>query len=308
VKNRYPLPRVDELFDKLKEARVFTKIDLRSGYHQVRVAEADVEKAAFRTRYGHYEFIVMPFGLTNAPATFQNLMNHTVREFLDRFVVVYLHDILVYSKDLEEHVAHLRAVLERLRQQQLYGKHSKCDFAKSEVEYLGHVIGRGTARVDPKKITAVQDWRTPKTVMDIQSFLGFANYYRRFVKDDAKIATPMTRLIKKNEEWKWGQEQPQAFDRLKTLLTHAPVLRLSDSSRPYVLATDASDYALGAVLMQDFRHGNQPVAYTSRQLHKAELNYSAHDKEYLADIQATALLPERLDQQLTATPSKKMGK
>jgi hypothetical protein len=197
VKNRYPLPRVDELFDQLKEARIFTKIDLRSGYHQVRMAEADVEKTAFRTRYGHYEFTVMPFGLTNAPATFQNLMNYTFREFLDRFVVVYLDDILVYSKDLEEHVAHLRAVLEQLRRQQLYGKQGKCDFAKSEVEYLSHVIGGGTVRVDPKKIMAVQDWRTPKTVRDIQSFLGFANYYRGFVKDYAKIATPMTRLVKK---------------------------------------------------------------------------------------------------------------
>ena len=178
VKNRYPLPRVDELFDQLKAARVFSKIDLRSGYHQVRVAEADVEKTAFRTRYGHYEFMVMPFGLTNAPATFQNLMNHTFREHLDRFVVVYLDDILVYSKDEDEHVAHLREVFKRLRDQKLYGKLSKCDFAKSEVEYLGHVIGGGAVRVDPAKVKAVQDWSTPKTVRNIQAFLGLVNYYR----------------------------------------------------------------------------------------------------------------------------------
>ena len=286
IKNRYPLPRIDEIFDQLKTAKYFTKIDLRSGYWQIRVAEKDVQKTAFRTRYGHYEFLVMPFGLTNAPATFQNLMNDVLRPYLDQFVVVYLDDILVYSNTWDEHVAHLRQVLSRLRENALYAKKSKCDFAKSQVEYLGHVVGGGSLRVDPAKIEVVRQWPTPTCVRDVQSFLGFANYYRKFVKDYAREATPLTQLLHKGTDWTWGKEQDTSFQRLKTALTNAPVLRLPDPTRPYVLHTDASDRAIGAVLQQDHGHGLQPVAYASRQLHGAELNYPVHDKEMLAVVYA----------------------
>ena len=284
VKNAYPLPRVDEIFDQLREARVFTKIDLRSGYWQIRVAPEDVEKTAFRTRYGHYEFTVMPFGLTNAPATFQALMNSVLRPYLDKFVVVYLDDILVYSRTVDEHVAHLRQVLSALRDNKLYGKASKCEFGKEEVEYLGHVVGGGKLRMDPGKLSAVEKWPTPKTVRDIQSFLGFANYYRRFIQGYAGIAATLTALTKKDLPWRWGPEQQCAFDTLRDKLTSAPVLQFPNPSKPFILTTDASDYAIGGVLTQDVGNGQQPVAYASRQLRGAELNYPVHDKEMLAVV------------------------
>ena len=286
IKNSYPLPRVDEIFDQLREARIFTKIDLRSGYWQIRVAEDDVEKTAFRTRYGHYEFLVMPFGLTNAPATFQALMNDVLRPFLDKFAVVYLDDILVYSRTVEEHVAHLRQVLSALRDNKLYGKASKCEFERPEVEYLGHVVGGGEIRMDPHKLQAVRDWPTPQKVRDIQSFLGFANYYRRFIEGYADVAAKLTQLTKKDTEWRWGDEQQAAFDALRGKMTTAPTLKFPDPKLPYYVTTDASDYAIGGVLTQDFGHGQQPVAYVSRQLHGAELNYPVHDKEMLAVVYA----------------------
>ena len=164
IKNRYPLPRVDEMFDRLSRAKYFTKLDLRAGYWQIRIAEADIPKTAFRTRYGHHEWLVMPFGLTNAPATFQTLMNRILHQFLDQFVVVYLDDILVYSNTLEEHMAHLRAVLQKLRENQLYSKVSKCEFGRQQVEYLGHIVGEGTIRMDPAKLKTLADWKTPTCV------------------------------------------------------------------------------------------------------------------------------------------------
>ena len=286
VKNRYPLPRIDEMFDQLRSARYFTKLDLRSGYWQIRVAERDVPKTAFRTRYGHFEFTVMPFGLTNAPATFQALMNRVLRPYLDDFACVYLDDILVYSADLDQHVAHLRQVLDALRQNQLYAKLSKCEFARAEVEYLGHIVGGGRLRMDPKKIEAVRDWPTPKTVRDVQSFLGFANYYRRFILNYAKLVAPLNRLLRKDYDWRWTNEEEAALVAVKSAMTTSPVLQLADPSRPYTMATDASDKTVGAILMQDFGRGNQPVAYTSRQLRAAELNYPIHDKEMLAVVYA----------------------
>lgn len=286
VKNRYPLPRVDEIFDQLRGAKYFTKIDLRSGYHQIRVAAEDVEKTAFSTRYGHFEFVVMPFGLTNAPATFQHTMNQTLRPFLDQFVVVYLDDILVYSKSLDEHVAHLRAVLTKLREAGLYAKESKCTFAAKEVEYLGHIIGADGIKVDPNKVKCVEDWPTPKNVKDIQSFIGFCNYYRRFIPKFASIASPMVALIKKGTTWEWSTACEEAFNTLKERLTNAPLLRQPDASKDYILATDASDFAVGAVLLQDFGSGPQPVGYYSRKLRDAENNYPVHDKEMLAIVSA----------------------
>ena len=181
VKNRYPLPRIDDLFDQLQGANYFSKIDLRSGYHQLRVLEEDVPKTAFRTRYGHYEFVVMPFGLTNAPAVFMDLMNRVCRPYLDQFVIVFIDDILIYSRSKKEHGDHLRQVLGTLRKEKLYAKFSKCEFWIRRVEFLGHVVSEEGIHVDPSKIKAIENWSAPKMPTEIRQFLGLAGYYRRFI-------------------------------------------------------------------------------------------------------------------------------
>ena len=198
VRNKYPLPRIEDLFDQLQGATVFSKIDLRSGYHQLRIKESDVPKTAFRTRYGHYEFLVMPFGLTNAPAAFMDLMNRVFRPYLDRFVIVFIDDILVYSKSSVEHEEHLRIVLSILRDKQLYAKFSKCEFWLDRVIFLGHVISAEGVWVDPSKIAAIVNWEPPRNVTEVRSFLGLAGYYRRFVQDFSIIASPITKLLTKD--------------------------------------------------------------------------------------------------------------
>ncbi|KAM0975566.1 hypothetical protein ACFX13_018871 [Malus domestica] len=249
IKNKYPLPRIDELFDQLVGAQYFSKIDLRSGYHQLRVREEDIPKTAFRTRYGLYEFVVMPFGLTNAPAAFMDLMNRLFRPYLDKFVIVFIDDILVYSKTREEHKTHLQIVLQTLLDNQLYAKKSKCAFWLSEVRFLGHVISGEGVSVDPSKIEAVLNWERPKNVFEIRSFLGLAGYYRRFVKDFFKIVTPLTSLTKKGVKFAWSEDCEYAFKELKTKLTTAPILVLPNGEDPYEIFTDASGQGLGAVLM-----------------------------------------------------------
>ena len=233
--------------DSLHGARYFTKIDLRSGYHQIRVAENDVAKTAFRSRYGHYEFRVLPFGLTNAPATFMNLMNDVFRPLLNKCVVVYLDDILVYSKNLEEHHEQLRQVLDLLRKHKLYAKISKCDFAKTSVEFLGHVVSADGLAVDPHKIETIRSWTPPTNLKQLQSFLGLANYYRTFIKGFSKIAAPMTHLLSKDNPYVWADEQQAAFKALKMALTTTPVLALPDPDLPFTVITDASDVAISAV-------------------------------------------------------------
>ena len=200
IKNKYPLPRIDDLFDQLKGAKFFSKIDLRSGYYQLKIRIEDIPKTTFSTRYGHYEFTVMPFGLTNAPAYFMNLMNKIFMEELDQFVVVFIDDILIYSKSAEEHEQHLRIVLERLRAHELYAKFSKCEFWLQEVAFLGHIITEKGVAVDPSKVEAVLNWKTPTNVSEIRSFLGIARYYRRFIEFFSKIALPMTQLLQKGVE------------------------------------------------------------------------------------------------------------
>ena len=197
VKNKYPLPRIDDLFDQLKGASIFSKIDLQSGYHQLRIKDADVHKTAFRTRYGNYEFLVMPFGLTNALAAFMELMNRVFRPYVDQFVVVFIDDILVYSKDRESHDTHLQVVLETLRKEQLYAKLSKCEFWKNEVSFLGHIVSKEGILVDLKKIEVAIEWKPLRNVTEVRSFLGLAGYYRRFVKGFSMTAAPMTRLLQK---------------------------------------------------------------------------------------------------------------
>ncbi|GJV06586.1 putative reverse transcriptase domain-containing protein [Tanacetum coccineum] len=203
VKNRYPLPRIDDLFDQLQGSSIYSKIDLRSGYHQLRVREEDIPKTAFRTRYGHYEFQVMPFGLTNAPAVFMDLMNRVCKPYLDKFVIVFIDDILIYSKNKQEHAEHLKLILELLKKEQLYAKFSKCEFWIPKVQFLGHVIDSQGIHVDPAKIESVKDWASPKSATEIRQFLGLAGYYRRFIEGFSKIAKPMTKLTQKKIKFEW---------------------------------------------------------------------------------------------------------
>jgi hypothetical protein len=226
VRNKYPIPRMDDLFDQLHGAEVFSKIDLRSGYHQLKIREDDVPKTAFRTRYGHYEFLVMPFGLTNAPAAFMDLMNRIFQPFLDHFVVVFIDDILVYSRSPEEHAAHLRTVLQILREKRLYAKWSKCEFWLNSVSFLGHVVSREGISVDPSKIEAINSWGSPTSVAEVRSFLSLAGYYRRFVENFARIAKPLTSLTQKGVQFLWTQECECSFLELKRRLTNAPILVL----------------------------------------------------------------------------------
>jgi hypothetical protein len=297
VKNRYPLPRIDELMDQLAGAKYFTKIDLYSGYHQIRIKEEDVPKTAFRTRYGHYEFLVLPFGLTNAPATFMTLMNDVFKEYLDKFVVIYLDDILVYSKTKDDHVRHLRDVLSKLREHKLYAKIVKCEIMKNVVEYLGHFISSQGISVDKRKIDAVYNWPTPYNVSELRSFLGLASYYRKFVKGFSALVTPLTTFLHKEQTFRWDNEQKQAFDNIKHCLTTAPVLLIPDPSKAFTVTTDASDFAVGAVLSQDQGQGDQPVAFESRKLSPAELNYPVHEKELLAIVHALRLWKTYLEGQ-----------
>ncbi|KAA0053234.1 DNA/RNA polymerases superfamily protein [Cucumis melo var. makuwa] len=280
VKNRYPLPRIDDLFDQLQGATVFSKIDLRSGYHQLRIKDGDVPKTAFRSRYGHYEFIVMSFGLTNAPAVFMDLMNRVFREFLDTFVIVFIDDILIYSKTEAEHEEHLRMVLQTLRDNKLYAKFSKCEFWLKQVSFLGHVVSKAGVSVDPAKIEAVTGWTRPSTVSEVRSFLGLAGYYRRFVENFSRIATPLTQLTRKGAPFVWSKACEDSFQNLKQKLVTAPVLTVPNGSGSFVIYSDAFKKGLGCVLMQQ----GKVVAYASRQLKSHEQNYPTHDLELAAVV------------------------
>ncbi|KAI3412628.1 Hydrolase_4 domain-containing protein [Psidium guajava] len=280
VKNKYPIPLIADLFDQLGGARWFTKLDLRSGYYQVRIAEGDEPKTACVTRYGSYEFLVMPFGLTNAPATFCTLMNKVLQPFLDQFVVVYLDDIVIYSRTLEEHIKHIKQVFQVLREHELYVKREKCAFAQQEVPFLGHIVGDGRVRMDPAKIESIVGWEPPTKVTELRSFLGLTNYYRRFVKGYSSITAPLTDMLKKDKTWEWTERCQGAFERLKKAMTEEPVLALPDCSKPYEVETDASDFAIGCVIMQD----GHPVAYESRKLNETERRYTVQEKEMTAIV------------------------
>jgi hypothetical protein len=253
VKNKYPLPRIDILFDQLSKAKVFSKIDMRSSYHQIKIHPEDVPKTTFSTRYGLYEYLIMSFGLTKAPAHFMYLMNSVFMPELDKFVVVFIDDTLIYSENEEYHAEHLRIVLIRLREHQLYAKFSKCEFWLREVPFLGHVLSDGGIMVDPAKVQEVLKWKAPISVHEVWSFLGLARYYRRFILDFSKIAKPMTRLLQKDIRFVWTPECDAAFHKLRTLLTSAPVLAQPDIENPFDVYCDASGIGLGGVLMQEGR-------------------------------------------------------
>jgi hypothetical protein len=282
IKNKYPLPRIDILFDQLAKAKVFSKIDLRSSYHQIKIKPCDIPKTAFSTRYGLYEYLVMSFGLTNAPAYFMYLMNSVFMLELDNFIVVFIDDILIYSKTTEDHANHIRIVLQRLRDHRLYIKFSKCEFWLDSVKFLGHTISSEGISVDPTKVQEVMDWKPPTSVHQIRSFLGLAGYYRRFIPDFSKIAKPMTELLKKKVKFHWDDKCDEAFHTLRKLLTTAPVLAQPDNTQPFDVYCDASGTGLSCVLMQN----NWVIAYASRALQNHEQNYPTHDLELVAVIHA----------------------
>ena len=282
IKNRYPLPRIDDLLDGATGATVFSSLDLMSGYHQIRIQPDDIPKTAFRTPFGLFQWKVLSFGLTNAPATFQAVMNDIFRPLIHKCVLVYLDDILVYSKTMEEHAEHLRQVLQILRDQDFYAKLSKCSFAQSELEFLGHILGKDGLRVDPRKTAAVESWPTPTDISQVRSFLGLANYFRKFIKDYSLMTLPLTHLLRKDVPWHWSDNCEAAFHQVKHALTHAPVLALPDFSLPFEVVVDASGTGIGAVLLQQGR----PICYESRQLTPAEQNYTVTEQEMLAVIYA----------------------
>ncbi|GJS28351.1 putative reverse transcriptase domain-containing protein [Tanacetum coccineum] len=248
IKNQYPLPRIDDLFDQLQGSSVYSKIDLRSGYHQLRIREEDIPITAFRTRYGHYEFQVMPLGLTNAPAVFMDLMNRVCKPYLDKFVIVFIDDILIYSKNKEEHGKHLKTILNLLRSEKLYAKFSKCDFWLDSVQFLGHVIDSSGVHVDHAKIEAIKNWAAPITPTEVRQFLGLAGYYRRFIKEFSLISKPLTKLTQKNKPYVWGDDEEEAFQTLKLKLCSAPILSLPDRSEDFVVYCDASLKGFGAII------------------------------------------------------------
>ena len=288
IKNKYPLPRVDDLLDQLSTARYFTKLDLTSGYWQVRIKENDIPKTAFRTRYGHYEFMVMPFGLTNAPATFQHLMNSIFQDFLDDFVIVYLDDIMIYSKTYEDHLDHLEKVFERLKENKLYAKLKKCEFAKQEVQYLGYIVSQNSIKPEEDKVKAIKDWKQPQNQKDVMSFLGLANFYRKFIDNFSKRSIALTKLIGKNSKFQWNKDQEDAFQDIKNALCQAPVLKSPSRNGTFIVHTDASSEAIGAVLEQEDEQTNsiKPVAYYSQKLQGAQINYQTHEKELYAIIRS----------------------
>ena len=249
IKNWYPLPRIDDLFDQLRWVRVYSKIDLRIGYHQLRVKEANIPKIAFRMLYGHFEVTVMPFRLTNKPTTFMDLMNRVFQPYLDQFVVVFVDDILIYSQSELEHEDHLRIVLQLLRDHQLYGKFSKCEFWLTEVGFLGQAVSASGVSVDPEKVEAVMSWERPKLVFEIRSFLGLAGYYRSFIDDFPWLVAPMTRLTRKEGKFVWDDSCERAFPELKRSLTSAPILIVPKRGQRYTVYYDASKDELGCVMM-----------------------------------------------------------
>nr|GEY48819.1 putative reverse transcriptase domain-containing protein [Tanacetum cinerariifolium] len=255
IKNRYPLPMIDDLFDQLQRSSVYSKIDLRSSYHQLRVREKDILITAFRTRYGHYEFQVMSFGLTNASAVFMNLMNRVCRPFIDKFVIVFIDKILIYSKNKEEHEEHLRIILELLQKEKLYAKFSKCEFWLDSVKFLGHMINSQCVHMDPAKVEVIKSWTALKSPTEVRQFLGLAGYYRRFIEGFSLIAKPLTKLTQKNKTYEWGEEEEEAFKLLKDKLCSAPILALPEGFKDFVVYCDASLKGYGVVLMQRENEG-----------------------------------------------------
>lgn len=274
VPDCFPIPTVDELFDELGSAIVFSKLNLRAGYHQIRVSDKDIYKTAFRTHEGHYEFLVMPFGLSNAPSTFQATMNQMLAPYLRKFVVDFFDNILIYSASVSDHVYHLQLILGCLQSNHFYVKLSECQFCQSSIEYLGHIVDSHGIHADQKKVAAMLEWPPITTVKQLRGFLGLTGYYRRFVRGYAAMAAPLTELLKK-DAFCLPNEAESAFLALKKAMSHAPVLRLPDFELPFIIETDASNVGVGAVLMQEGR----PIAFFSKKLGIRMRDASTYHKE-----------------------------
>ena len=281
VKYRFPIPRLDDMLDMMAGATIFSKIDLKSGYHQIRVRSGDEWKTAFKTKDGLYEWMVMPFGLSNAPSTFMRVMTQVLKPFMGKFLVVYFDDILIYSKSREQHLDHLTQVCVTLRKESLYGNLKKCSFFTDRVIFLGFIVSSEGVSADPQKVQAIVEWPEPRNIHEIRSFHGLASFYRRFIKGFSTIMSPITDCMKQGE-FVWTKAAAKAFNEVKQKMIEAPVMRLPNFTKPFEVECDASGIGIGGVLSQE-RH---PIAYFSEKLNDAKQKYSTYDKEFYAIIQA----------------------
>lgn len=287
IDDRYPVPNISDIFDKLGRCQYFTTLDLTSSFHQIEVEPKDIPKTAFSVEHGHYEFVRMPFGLKNSPATFQRVMDNVLREHISKNrCLVFMDDVIIYSSSLQEHEIHLFKILQTLRENNLKLQLDKCEFMRKEIEYLGHVVTDQGILPNPAKIEAIKSWPIPKNPNEISSFLGLLGYYRRFIKDFAKITKPMTKLLKKDQKFEHSKEFVDAFEKCKTLLTSSSILQYPDFSKEFNLTTDASNFAIGAVLSQGPAGQDKPIAFASRTLTTTEINYSTIEKELLSIVWA----------------------
>lgn len=281
IKDKFPIPIIEELQDELKGTKFFSKIDLKSGYHQIKMHPSDIYKTAFKTHFGHYEYLVMPFGLTNAPSTFQALMNHIFKPLLRKCVLVFFDDILIYSPSWDDHLLHVQEVLQLMSSNSLHANLKKCSFGTTQIHYLGHIISEKGVETEPDKVNAIVQWPTPRTLKQLRGFLGLTGYYRRFIKDNGKICKPMTQLLRK-DAFQWTQEATIAFNTLKQVMVSPPVLALPDFSKPFLIETDASGQGMGAVLMQS----GHPVAFVSKAFSEKTMQLSAYERELMAVVMA----------------------
>ncbi|MCO5606112.1 hypothetical protein L7F22_060299 [Adiantum nelumboides] len=281
IKNRFPVPRVEDLFDKLQGSTYFCRIDFKSGYHQIRIVDEDIVKTAFCTTFGLYEYLVMPFGLTNTPATFNRMMERIFRPHRN-FTGVFFDNVIIYSKTIEEHKEHLKVIFQALRDNKLYVNQKKSEFFLQEIQYLGHIISKNGIRMDPAKLEVIKDWPNPRNLHEVRSFIGMCTYYRRFIEKFSLIADPLHDLTKKNVKYVWTEKRQQAFDTLKQKLITQPVLTLPDLSKPFEVQCDACGDCLGAVLLQE----GHAIAYESRRLSSDEQILGIYEKELLAVLHA----------------------
>jgi hypothetical protein len=281
IRYRFPIPRLDDLLDQLNGAIIFSKLDLRSGYHQIRVRPSDEWKTAFKTQEGLYEWLVMPFGLYNAPSTFMRVMNQAFRPFIGKFVVVYFDDILIYNPNKEKHIQHVREVLCVLRREKFYASPKKCSFMKDLVLFLGYIVSKDGLAVDESKVTIVRDWPIPTTLHEVRSFHGLLSFYRRFIHDFSTIMAPITKCMKA-KKFSWCEAATKAFGLIKLKLTTASLLVLPDFKVSFELHCDASKVGIGVVLSQ----GGKPVAFFSKRLSGSRLHYSTYDVEFYALVQS----------------------